>query len=147
MLIARDTNYQADPCETSAYQRNAVLPEGAKSVNTRRNGLLRGRKCAMRFIVTPDSYFIGCWNTLVHLVSLFYCIATPFHLAFSTEDDLATNWTTTIEPYLEVLLWLDIVLRFMTAVRWRGLLVRNHGYIARTYLASWFIFDLSLIHI
>ena len=141
MLIARDTAYQADPCETSAYQRNAVSPEGAKNARMRGRASQWGRKCAVRFIVTPDSYFIGYWNALVYLVSLFFCIATPFHLAFSAEDGSTTDWTTTIEPFLEVLLWLDIGLHFMTAVRWRGLLVRNHSYIARTYLASWFVLD------
>eukprot|EP00937_MAST-01D_sp_MAST-1D-sp2_P004043 g4043.t1 len=148
-MIAQDTTYQNAPARKDSF-RDSPAAHGHSG------------RLLQQFVITPGSPVLWWWRTLSSLVTLFYVVYVPFHLSFVLEesttvapnnathsrapiqdvpDDSLGTLATDIEPALNTVLGVDIVLRFLTAVRWRGLLVRNRAYIARTYLVSWFAVD------
>jgi len=97
-----------------------------------------------RRMLNPDSLPLAAWRAFHELTLLAFVAIVPLLLAFESEMGAAAvaqwqGWA----PLLGAVLWLDIALYFLSAVRWRGLLVRSLRFSAARYARSgWLVVDL-----
>ena len=96
-----------------------------------------GQGTACRFVLEPGTPRLTVWDAVVWCVSMLYVTYVPWALGFETYNSSMEA----LEPLFEFILLADIAVRFSTAVRWRGLVVRSRSFIAFTYATSWLVLD------
>lgn len=115
---------------------------------------LQQRRLAKRFVFRPgDSPFLNKWDVMGVIVLTYTALFTPFEVSFMPGLVGPSAW---LEPrfllarLIDVFFTCDLILQFFIAtqrVEPNGAKVWNdkHRDIARTYLSSWFWFDLGTL--
>ena len=64
------------------------------------------------FLILPDDSFKAAWDTIITLLIFFVCVAAPWRLAFTEEDDLP--WII-IGIVVDSFFLVDLIINFFTA--------------------------------
>ena len=97
---------------------------------------------SLRAVFTPGSGALAVWRGVVLLTSLVYVVYVPMLMAFpELKVTAAAASMDDAELLLETVLVADVLVHFLTATQWRGLLVRDLRFVAKSYLTSWFAVD------
>jgi hyperpolarization activated cyclic nucleotide-gated potassium channel 1 len=92
--------------------------------------------------ITPNSSFKLVWNVVMCLLLLYTAFVMPYRIAFESVN-FWDGWAC-FELTVDVLFFVDVTLEFFTmGVEGDGELVTDRWKIARTYLTSWFLIDIT----
>ena len=94
------------------------------------------------YIINPDHCFTRYWNILIFILLIYIVLIGSIRVCF-TENYLNPLYLN-IFPFdmtVEILFFINIVLKFFTSYRTKIGLVTKISKIAKNYAKSWFIFD------
>ena len=94
--------------------------------------------------IDPDLPAKQVWDIFVVILLVYCSFDVPYSLAF-TPDTIGLSWT----PYqiwglcLDCLLFMDIILTFVTAIDNKGFMITSFREIAKQYMRSWLLVDVA----
>jgi CRP-like cAMP-binding protein len=96
---------------------------------------------SQKWLFYPKSVFKEIWTASMTLVMIYVAIMSPYRLAFM--EDVFFDGLTTTDLTLNGLFIADMLINFNSAyTKSDGSIEDRRWYIARNYLASWFLIDL-----
>lgn len=98
------------------------------------------REKRIKWMFYPEDGFKIFWDLFIMLVIVFSCIIIPIRIAFGGIDD-SKGWKI-VNYVMDFIFLIDIIVTFNSAYYDDSFkLIEDREIIKKTYLRSWFIFD------
>ena len=92
-----------------------------------------------RYIIYPKTLWKCIFDIIASVLILYFCIVIPYRLAFIFKQ--ANNFFIQ-DQIFDMYLFVDIILRFCTAIEIKNKIIDSHQLVAKVYLKQLFILDL-----